>query len=384
MFGFVEIAHILLIVIPALYALQFLLGKNKNQLPYKILGIMMIFVSLYYIVNAKFLFPDNQLKNRLSQLFLFFLFLSINPFFYLYTESLSKENYQWSTKKLIHYFPAIILLVWTFLAYINSNTFSDEVPVIFKRQTLKIVSIIIYNLQILGYSIGMFILLKNHSHIIHQNFSYINEKNNLNWLKILLIMYVSFSIIDLSVYYFKLYNHWAIYYYILTNIFFIFVGFKGLNQQDVYLKSKIIDKELIEDPINQEGTIIDDDNKSKKEIISKDKSNQIFNEIVRLLNDKKVYKNSELTIYDIADFLKINKTYISYVINNKTGENFNSFINKFRIEEAKLLLSDQNNDTYTIEALANEVGFHSKSSFNIAFKKITGLTPSEYKKQIRL
>ena len=66
------------------------------------------------------------------------------------------------------------------------------------------------------------------------------------------------------------------------------------------------------------------------------------------------------------------------------NQNFFDFINGYRIKEAKRLLVDPKGELLTILAIAEEVGFNSKSSFNTAFKKITGMTPTEYKKSVSL
>ena len=63
------------------------------------------------------------------------------------------------------------------------------------------------------------------------------------------------------------------------------------------------------------------------------------------------------------------------------GVNFSSFINGYRITKAKKLLVDTANGRYTIEGLAEMPGFKSKSNFNAAFKKFTGQTPSQYRKE---
>jgi AraC-like DNA-binding protein len=69
------------------------------------------------------------------------------------------------------------------------------------------------------------------------------------------------------------------------------------------------------------------------------------------------------------------------LINDYYNRNFFTFINEYRIEEAKNKLSDRNFDQFSIEGIAKSVGFNSKSVFNPAFRNITGLTPAEYKKQ---
>jgi YesN/AraC family two-component response regulator len=69
---------------------------------------------------------------------------------------------------------------------------------------------------------------------------------------------------------------------------------------------------------------------------------------------------------------------LSQVINEKTGFNFNDYINTFRVEEAKNILTSPEYQKLTIEAIAEKAGFNSKSPFYTAFKKHAGMTPKEF------
>jgi AraC-like DNA-binding protein len=61
---------------------------------------------------------------------------------------------------------------------------------------------------------------------------------------------------------------------------------------------------------------------------------------------------------------------------------YNDFINKYRVEEVKVRFSDPENKNKTVLEIMYETGFYSKSVFNTAFKKFTGMTPSEYRKKM--
>lgn len=88
-----------------------------------------------------------------------------------------------------------------------------------------------------------------------------------------------------------------------------------------------------------------------------------------------------LTLIDLASEININKNYVSSIINEKVQKNFFQFVNEYRINEAKTLLSNKAYDNHSIEGIALTVGFKSKSAFNPAFKNQTGLTPSEFRKK---
>ena len=96
---------------------------------------------------------------------------------------------------------------------------------------------------------------------------------------------------------------------------------------------------------------------------------------------EKPYQLSELTLAQLAEKVKIPSYHLSQVINEKLNCNFLDFINSYRVEEAKERLMDAKFSHYTIMAVAYEAGFNAKSTFYSVFKKQTGMTPSQFKKQ---
>ncbi|MGE0077820.1 MAG: tetratricopeptide repeat protein [Bacteroidales bacterium] len=117
---------------------------------------------------------------------------------------------------------------------------------------------------------------------------------------------------------------------------------------------------------------------SPKEILSSEKDHEIAINLKKLIHQQKVYLDSNLTLEKLATMLDTNRTYLSRFINEHYQSNFTNFINDFRIKESCELLSHPENAKFSIEGIAKEVGFNSKSAFNNAFKRFTGLTPSYY------
>ncbi len=97
-----------------------------------------------------------------------------------------------------------------------------------------------------------------------------------------------------------------------------------------------------------------------------------------LMDNEKLYLNSELTIQEVAEKLKTNKQYISEVINKSFRKNFYDFVNDYRLEEFKRLAAQPGSDRMNILGIAFEAGFNSKATFNAVFKKKNGMTPSEF------
>jgi AraC-like DNA-binding protein len=107
----------------------------------------------------------------------------------------------------------------------------------------------------------------------------------------------------------------------------------------------------------------------------------LLNNITELLENEALYLEKSLTIKQVADRLSVNSKYISQVINSKEGMTFTHFINTYRIEVAKEKLLNNGAKILTLEAIGNECGFKSKSTFFGAFKKITGQTPAQFLRQ---
>ncbi|MCB9207513.1 MAG: helix-turn-helix domain-containing protein [Ignavibacteriales bacterium] len=135
-------------------------------------------------------------------------------------------------------------------------------------------------------------------------------------------------------------------------------------------------------------------NLDKNEIEIKDKSeksSKIDNEeienlaekIISYLKEKKSFLNPQLSLSGLATDIDIHPNKLSFVINEKTGNNFNEFINGFRLKHFKSIANDPEFKNITILGLAYESGFNSKSVFNSYFKKNVGKTPKAWLDSVR-
>jgi AraC-like DNA-binding protein len=93
---------------------------------------------------------------------------------------------------------------------------------------------------------------------------------------------------------------------------------------------------------------------------------------------RKAFVESGISLNYVAERLESNRSYVSALINNVYGMNFNDYINKLRIEEACSRICTNTNPNFTIDHLYSEVGFTGKSTFYTAFKKYTGVTPAVF------
>ncbi len=119
--------------------------------------------------------------------------------------------------------------------------------------------------------------------------------------------------------------------------------------------------------------------KYKKSSLSDDLQNELLDKILAAMKTSVIY-DVDFTVDKLAELVQSNQTYVSQTINTVLKKNFRQFLNKYRIREAQRLFSEPDATKYTVDAIAFQVGFKSRSAFYTAFKEITGVTPNFYLK----
>jgi AraC-like DNA-binding protein len=97
----------------------------------------------------------------------------------------------------------------------------------------------------------------------------------------------------------------------------------------------------------------------------------------QLMDQAQPWREPDLTLPELAQRLQLHPAFLSKVINTGCGQNFNDFVNTYRTQEAQHKLADPRFAHYSVLGVALESGFNSKSTFNRAFKKLTGQAPSD-------
>lgn len=104
--------------------------------------------------------------------------------------------------------------------------------------------------------------------------------------------------------------------------------------------------------------------------------------LMETMQEKELYLDCDLTLGDLAEEAGMTYHQASQVINDQMNQKFFSFVNNYRIQRAKDMLAEPATSSMPIVELALEVGFKSKSSFYDAFKKVTDMTPTQFKKSL--
>jgi AraC-like DNA-binding protein len=119
-----------------------------------------------------------------------------------------------------------------------------------------------------------------------------------------------------------------------------------------------------------------------KSSLTEERKTEILDNINRELKISRYFTDNLASLSELAKKIGESPHHVSQVINEKLSQSFFELLASYRVEEAKQILSDKKNDKLTIEEISEMVGYNSKTAFNNAFKKLTGKTPSEFRKSI--
>ncbi|MGA9295541.1 MAG: helix-turn-helix domain-containing protein [Ignavibacteriaceae bacterium] len=346
-----------------------LLTLNRgNKTANRLLGILLILFSLS-ISGFMFLRTDTYkdfpflIGLPSTVIFLF------GPLFYFYVKELTSSGFKFRKQDALHFIPFIALILFRLPFYLEG---SQE-----KLNSLKNIgtfdqNLVILILQIIHLFIYLFFVkkvLNDYETGIKSTISSL-EKINLRWISVgmnafLIIFGIMTIFILLFISGLNVYSLYVTIIPLLVSIVILAIGYFGLTQPI------IIPTEI-------------ENSKSKKyerSSLTSENSEKYLNKLLNIMETEKPFLNNDLTLQKLSEMLSISQHHLSQIINEKLNQNFFDLINSYRVEEAKILLIDKRGELLTILAIAEEVGFNSKSAFNIAFKKYTSMTPSQFKKQ---
>ena len=153
----------------------------------------------------------------------------------------------------------------------------------------------------------------------------------------------------------------------------LYIQKKKANQMLVRKNLEILKQEECEESVK---------NQNSQSPLNSEERNRLIADIARLVKEERIYTRKQLSLADLAKTLNTNTAYLSHLINDHYKTNFPNFINRFRVLEAQKILTRKEFKNQTFEAIAESVGFHSRSAFNAAFKNITGITPGFFVKNL--
>ena len=368
------------IIITFILSVKLLIKQKNNSLSNKLLGLFFLFfgLALFAILFNYFREYQPVIKNYfyLVEIVFYSVMLSLPSIIYFYVISLTDyiKNYNSIWRIIPHFYIPIQSLLFNVYPFISASIITNPKTIDYTNFfSLKIVFVL---LNIIYISKTLIIYSKHRSKL-HDVLSY-DKGISLAWISTFVLGYISFVLC-----FFLLTPESSPYVvYIPLLLLIIYFIFQRNSQVSISLEGnerEIIAGFLLDTP----SQIVNPEEKNNTNLgLDLDKKEKIRNEILKLMEKEKPYLKSDLTVYQLAKMLNTNTNYLSVIINKDFQFSFVSFINSYRIKEAKHLLTSPNFENYTIEAISEEVGFNSKSAFNRAFKKLTKQTPSDFKKKI--
>lgn len=172
-------------------------------------------------------------------------------------------------------------------------------------------------------------------------------------------------------------GHWDLNLWILP-----YIGFTLLLAMILRYKMEVMPGTVPAAPEQDTHPVLQPARQYKKSGLDDEMLDTYEQRIRAFMKQKKIYLEPELSLEDLSDQANIPKHHITQLLNERFHKNFYTFINEYRIEEAVSKLKDPTLDINLL-SLAYDCGFNSKSSFNNYFKKITGVAPSVYRKQMQ-
>ena len=364
------------------FALSFLIYQKgrtlfANRFLYSLMLVFSItLVSLwlsdlgYYLTYPKMMFTLEGIQ------------LVIFPLYFLYSKYLTGKEEDFNKKDWIHFLPfvayKIFLIPFYFMSekeifdFLNSSLISNH-----PLQYIIFNWVIIF--QGLVYLIFVIVRVKKRDKFIDNHFSS-NYNIKLDWLKNASYLGILTTLVFLIENILLFINNSPSETFGLSSVaaavYIYAIGYLGLSRSGVFTELVAIEtKELEKEYFTND--------KYEKSGLSKEKADEYYHKLILLMEEEKIFKQIKLTLGELAEMISISSHNLSEVINTKTEMNFFDFINRYRIEEVKKEIIKPENDNLTLLAVAMDVGFNSKSSFNTLFKKYVGLTPSKYRDSLK-
>jgi AraC-like DNA-binding protein len=275
--------------------------------------------------------------------------------FYMFACSLFNPDYKFKLKTNVHFIPFIIIFILS-VYKIKANNFSyQNIPFYLSNNFTNY----IFNTLIISYNLVVIYLYFKHKSKLKSNVS------STIWIKV--------SVFGFSIScFFVQFGHFL---KIPTHFQFVIGNISFLLYFSVLFYLAIVNRTITD----KYGII----KKYKNSSLDENECLEILHKIETYMNAEKPFINPELNLRNLSLVLNIQEKYISETINKLKNQNFSEFINSYRVSYSMELLKNPEYDEKKMIYILYESGFNSKTTFNNCFKRITGVTPIEYKKLLK-
>jgi len=379
--SFTDIVSLFIVFVSLLFAAYLLTMKTEKYTSNLLIALFLIFNAQDSTAVFSYLvYPKHPGWGMMMNSTVFFSL----PLLYLYILSVIYSDFKLKWGHLIHCIPFILNAV-LFIPRYYAVDFDEKLVYLnadsIERMFEINVTYVFLHLQIASYLVASFLVVRKYKYLLLENYSNASMFSYKWMFQLLLIIAIGSVLATIKNVFLYLHIE-KIYSFTLLLTELLMLGticwlvLKALQYPQLYrgIDSNL---QLVRTLVN-ESNLVDTypDQSSKK----KDAENQEkIDMLEKFMIDQKLFLDASLTMYDLSKHLNMPVRELSLLINHDLDQHFFDFINGYRIRQAMEILRDPAKKEYTVLEILYDVGFNSKSSFNTAFKKLTRLTPTEYR-----
>lgn len=374
-FTIVGTITLIILVFSVLLSFFLLTVKTKNKIGNRILAIYFIVFAIhisvfFYSQHIKFPLVVEMLRDQIIAL--------SSPLLFLYLLSNIYSDFKLRPIHLVHLLPLIIrssLFIPRFYGVSEDEKilFTDNFNAQIEVKISYVVGVVIN----LFYLVLMFVELKKYKKLLIEN--YANTSSfNYKWLyQLTIVVSFIFAFSQIKQLYkfigsdLDTLNLMRLLLIVVLLGFLFWIVLKSMYQPALF-KSIDTKHRLVNEELKKADLVVETD----KTVASQIQNLKLF------MEEKEPFLDASLTIQKLAYQFGMPSRELSILINHHLNQHFFDFITTYRIKRAISLLENRSNKKLTILEILYDVGFNSKSPFNKAFKKHTGLTPTEYRSNL--
>ncbi len=351
--------------------IQLLLFSAFLSTPKKGRKLSHFILAVFFVSKALGIINHLILRLNLASILFYFALVPFaflfGPSLYYFILSMLNKNFSFKKKDAVHLLPFFLCIFYfTAVYYLRSaasktqiwNAYRDHLPI----QAIIIIAVL--DLLILGYIVASLQALRSYRRELENTYSTLDQAK-FRWIQFILSGFTLIWVLDVVNIVLRaaassplVLNSAVI---VMLFIFANVVVFKGLKEPEVF-------------------NGVEEMPKYHRSRLTRVDGEQYLRRLLLSMRSDKPYLDPVLTIVKLGRRLSIPPRYLSQVINEFLNINFYDFVNGYRVEEVKRLLEDGSNGRKNFLEILFEAGFNTKSAFNRAFKKHTGMTPSQFKR----
>lgn len=374
-------------------------GIKQESLPDKLLGSFLL-VSALFIIPWMTGFAGWYAPNTIYREILFYTpfvhGLLIGPLLYLYLKSLTNFEFRFQPTDWLHFLPGALYILWCVVVVVVDKVIvgryflmngENDPDFALWYQILQKVSIAMYLVVTLRY-------YKKYKQYVRYEMSFY-EAVQLKWLQHFIIAFTIISflplfqdLLELTGFYEGIGGYVRSWFYFMAYAIVVYyMAIQGFNAINLPLRKLLFKPNVLLNYSAPAQIAFPVENKNIEdasfELLEKDYREETAieewkNNIREAMETQKLFEDAELTLTQLSKKVGSNPSVISKVINQGFGQNFNDFVNTYRIEAFTNQLKKGEHKHKTLLSIAFDCGFNSKATFNRAFKKKTGFNPKDW------